>query len=106
MITCPKKVKLFPVSFIANPVTLTALVAVKAASTQVIPAVVALGNFNNKVPATIRKRKLPANTMDGLMLFFAYNLSLNNPISIERRKITLVINREEALLMDSEKLNP
>ena len=67
--TWPKKVKLFPVSFMAKPVTLTALVAVKAASTQVIPCVVALGNFNKSVPATMRKMKLPASTIDGLIFF-------------------------------------
>ena len=54
----------------AKPVTLTALVAVKAASTHVMPCVVALGNFNKTVPTTMRKMKLPAKTIDGLISFF------------------------------------
>lgn len=104
--TCPKKVKLFPVSLITRPVTLTALVAVNAASTHVIPVVVALGNFSNRVPTAMRKRKLPAKTMEGFILLLAYNFSLNSAISMQSRRTTFVIKREEAKFIESIKLNP
>ena len=58
-------VKVVGVSTTAKPVTLTALVMVKMASNQVIPALVALGNLRKMVPKKITIIKLLTKMMAG-----------------------------------------
>ena len=62
---CPIKVNVVGVSTTAKPVTLTALVTVKMASNQVIPALVAFGSLRKMVPKKITIIKLLTKMMAG-----------------------------------------
>jgi len=66
MMSLPKGVNADAVSTTISPVTHTALVAVKSASTQPIGWELEIGRDNKKVPAIIRKIKLPAKGCAGL----------------------------------------
>src|SRR5690606_28997679 len=65
IINCPRKVKSEEVSKTINPVTQTADVEVKTASTREIPSVVAFGRESKSVPIRISNRKLRINTNAG-----------------------------------------
>ncbi len=66
MISCPQNVKWVAVSTTINPVTQTALVEVKRASTHDNGWFSASGSFKRQVPAAISSKKLDMNSWAGL----------------------------------------
>ena len=70
MMDCPNKVKSLPVSKMANPVTVTALVEVNSACTKVTFLYEAAGSMSMKVPKSIKKIKLNTNSSAGCKLVF------------------------------------
>ena len=93
MINCPNVVKYFPVSTTVNPVTHTALVAVKSASIIEIPLYVAFGRSNSKVPPKIKSIKLITRSRPGCFIWLGAGHK-NSKHDIHSSKFTI---NEEAM---------
>ena len=96
IIVCPKSVKSFPVSRMANPVTVTALVDVKSAWTKLTFLKEAAGNIKQNVPKSIRKIKLSTNKVAGCIAEFPKLDTLNdidkNPINTAKNWLNAVVS--------------